>query len=73
MRTPLDCTGRSVFEVTSVAMYLKRDFPASRVYRPTRWPALRLITCGGAFDARTRHYDGNTIAFASFLGSEPTR
>lgn len=62
----------AVFKVSSVALYLKRDFPAAQVYGPTRGPALRLVTCGGAFDNSTRHYEGNVVAFAIYLGSGPT-
>ena len=42
------------FTVTSVQEYSKAHFPASEVYGPEPYPALRLITCGGAFDAGHR-------------------
>ena len=41
----------------------KTRFPTDRVYGPTAGPELRLITCGGAFDAATGHYERNVIAF----------
>jgi sortase (surface protein transpeptidase) len=62
----------AVFKVASVALYPKQDFPAAQVYGSTRQPALRLVTCGGAFDSYTRHYVGNVVAFAIYLGSGPT-
>ena len=58
-------TGETVhFAVTSVQEYPKAHFPASEVYGPEPYPALRLITCGGAFDAATGHYRSNIVAYA---------
>src|SRR5512146_905043 len=45
----------AVFLVTGVREYTKDDFPAKAVYGATRYPALRLITCGGDFDPATGH------------------
>jgi hypothetical protein len=57
--------GKTVhFTVTSVHEYPKAHFPASEVYGPEPYPALRLITCGGAFDAATGHYLSNIVAYA---------
>jgi hypothetical protein len=53
------------FHIRRVERWPKDRFPTARVYRPTRRPTLRLITCGGAFDARSGHYVDNTIVFAS--------
>jgi hypothetical protein len=62
-------SGRTaIFEAYSVAEYLKTKFPTARVYGYTSWPTLRLVTCGGDFDARTHHYLGNTVVFASYVG-----
>jgi hypothetical protein len=58
----------AVFETYSVAEYLKTRFPTSKVYGYTSWPTLRLVTCGGDFDAQTGHYLGNTVVFASYVG-----
>jgi len=58
-----------VFETYSVALYNKTRFPTARVFGYTNWPTLRLITCGGTFDLHTRHYLGNVVAFASYVGS----
>jgi len=51
------------FRVTEVQDFDKTRFPTDRVYGPTAGPELRLITCGGAFDAATGHYERNVIAF----------
>jgi hypothetical protein len=58
-----------VFETYSVALYGKTRFPTAKVFGYTRWPTLRLITCGGAFDQRTGHYLSNVVAFASYVSS----
>jgi hypothetical protein len=34
-------------------------------------PTLRLITCGGDYDAQTHHYLDRTIAFAAYAGERP--
>ena len=52
------------FTVTSVHEYSKAHFPAREVYGAEPYPALRLITCGGAFDAATGHYLSNIVAYA---------
>jgi hypothetical protein len=59
----------AAFRVYSVALYRKSAFPTASVYSYTRWPTLRLITCGGAFDRRTQHYLGNIVVFAKFVGA----
>jgi sortase (surface protein transpeptidase) len=58
-----------VFEIYSVALYQKTQFPTAKVFGYTSWPTLRLITCGGVFDQRSGHYLGNVVAFASYVGS----
>lgn len=59
----------AVFEVTGVRHYPKLSFPTQLVYGNTNNAALRLITCGGAFNSSTGHYVDNIIAFASLVGS----
>ena len=59
----------AVFEVTGVRRYPKARFPTRLVYGNTDHPALRLITCGGSFDAATGHYVDNVVVFASLVGS----
>ena len=61
----------AVFRVTGVRQYLKSRFPAQTVYRATRFAALRLITCGGAFDYATSQYLSSTVVFASLTSSRP--
>jgi Sortase domain len=62
----------AIFRVTGVRQYLKSRFPAKTVYRDaTRFAALRLITCGGAFDYATSQYLSSTVVFAFLVGSRP--
>lgn len=61
----------AVFTVTGVREYAKAAFPTSVVYGNTDFAALRLITCGGAFDYTTGHYLSNTVVFASLTSSHP--
>jgi hypothetical protein len=53
-----------VYEVVERTMYAKRQLPADRVWRSTGAEALVLITCGGGFDERTRHFDSNVVVYA---------
>jgi hypothetical protein len=53
------------FVVQRRERHSKRRFPTETVYGPTRVPALRLITCSGAFDRDTGHYLDNAIVFAT--------
>jgi hypothetical protein len=53
------------FTVRKVEEKPKTTFPTSAVYGNTADPELRLITCGGAFDASTRNYLDNIIVFAT--------
>lgn len=52
------------FQVTRLERMPKTAFPTSEVYLPTAGPELRLVTCGGGFDAATGHYRDNVIAYA---------
>jgi hypothetical protein len=54
--------------VYGAGLYLKTDFPSLGVYGCTRWPTLRLITCGGEFDRRTGQCPGNVVVFAEYVG-----
>lgn len=47
----------------------KTQLPAQEIWGPTDGPALRLITCGGAFDPKTSHYVSNVIVWADGLTS----
>ena len=58
-------SGASVFfRVYAVREYAKTEFPTALVYGPTKAAQLRLVTCGGAFDAQTGHYLDNVVVFA---------
>jgi LPXTG-site transpeptidase (sortase) family protein len=55
------------FRVSGLERWPKAKFPTRRVYARTRGPVLRLVTCSGAFDSSSGHYEDNTIVFASRL------
>jgi Sortase domain len=57
----------AVFRVTGVREYPKSRFPAGTIFGATDYAALRLITCGGAFDYATGHYLSSTVVFASLI------
>lgn len=59
----------AIFEVDGVGQYSKDDFPTELVYGDTDHAALRLITCGGAFDRSERSYVDNIVVFASLANS----
>ena len=59
----------AVFRVTGVRGYAKVDFPTKTIYGAASYAALRLITCGGAFDFSTGHYLSSTVVFASLVSS----
>ncbi|MGR6916335.1 class F sortase [[Actinomadura] parvosata] len=54
----------AVFVVDKVEHAPKRGFPAKKVYAKLRYPGLRLVTCGGAFDRQAHSYEENTIVYA---------
>jgi sortase (surface protein transpeptidase) len=61
-------TGETLtFVVTGSKEASKSRFPTRLVYARTPHPTLRLVTCGGAFDAATGHYVDNYIVFARLL------
>jgi hypothetical protein len=59
----------AVFRVTGVRQYAKSRYPAKIIYGTTSFPALRLITCSGAFDYATRSYLNSTVVFASLTST----
>ncbi len=59
----------AVFRVTGVREYAKDDFPTRTIYGGSRYAALHLITCGGAFDFNTGHYLSSTVVFATLVSS----
>jgi hypothetical protein len=62
----------AVFRVLSVHEYAKDAFPTSLVYGNTAYSALRLITCGGAFDAQAHSYEDDIVAYAELVGPAAT-
>jgi len=58
----------AVFRVDAVDQYSKASFPTQTVYGGVGYAGLRLITCSGAFDRATRHYESNIVVFASLIG-----
>lgn len=54
----------ATFRVDRVEQVSKAAFPTRRVYGATPRPELRLITCGGTFDAATGHYLSNVVVYA---------
>lgn len=55
----------AVFKVNAVEEYSQSAFPTEKVYGNINHAGLRLITCGGSFDLLTRHYNKNTVVYAS--------
>ena len=59
------------FKVTSVAMYLKTNFPDQAVYASKGFSALQLVTCSGVFDTQTGHYLSNIVVYTSLVALTP--
>ncbi|MFI6506519.1 class F sortase [Streptosporangium sp. NPDC050855] len=53
------------FTVDGVEQVSKKAFPSKRVYGNTGEATLRLVTCGGVYNARTGHYTDNIIVYAT--------
>jgi hypothetical protein len=53
------------FTVDGVKAYPKKKFPTDLVYGPNQRAGLRLVTCGGKFDAKAHNYVDNVIVFAT--------
>lgn len=58
----------ATFAVERVEDHPKDHFPTAAVYGDVGHPALRLITCGGAFDEDSGDYEDNVVVFATFVG-----
>jgi hypothetical protein len=59
------------FAVTTVATYLKTQFPSRQVYGSHGYSALQLVTCGGAFNSATGHYLSNVVAYTTLVSTTP--
>jgi hypothetical protein len=57
----------AVFTVSRVARFSKSRFPSEAVYGAIDHAGLRLITCGGAYDAARHKYLDNVVVFASLV------
>ncbi|MFF0598719.1 class F sortase [Streptomyces antibioticus] len=58
--------GRTVtFTVERVEEYEKAKFPTLEVYKNVDHAGLRLVTCGGEFDADRHYYPNNVVVFAT--------
>ena len=58
----------ATFVVDQVTSYPKASFPTDLVYGPSDKPSLRVVTCGGAFDASAGSYLNNVIVLATMTG-----
>jgi len=58
----------AVFAVDGVQKATKTNFPASAVYGNVSYPALRLVTCGGPFNAKTGEYLDSIVVYAHLAG-----
>ena len=59
----MTASGRLTYVVQAVRSYPKAALPVE-VFDRSGAPRLVLITCGGSFDRRTRHYADNIVAYA---------
>jgi sortase (surface protein transpeptidase) len=55
----------AVFKVIGLKQVPQSDFPAQEVYGNIKYAGIRLITCGGTFDASTDHYTDNTVVYGA--------
>ena len=62
---------KPVFRVIRIAQFPKDHFPTNLVYGNIDHAGLRLITCGGTFNARSGHYEDNLVAFADLVAPAP--
>lgn len=60
----------AIFEVDKVRTYAKKNFPTDTVYNDIDHAGLRILTCGGAFDASAGSYVDNTVIFASLVDTK---
>ena len=66
--TVTDVEGGAVrYSVTEVLDVPKAEFPTARVFGAQPTDQLRLVTCGGAFDRASGHYEENRVVFAEPL------
>jgi sortase (surface protein transpeptidase) len=56
--------GDTRYRVEARRVYAKATIP-SQIFNASGPPQLVLVTCGGPFDAKTRHYADNVVVFAT--------
>lgn len=54
----------TAYVVTGRREYPKQALPAEEVFSQTVGERLVLVTCGGRFDRKTRHYEDNIVVYA---------
>jgi Sortase domain len=64
--------GRAVFAVSRVATFEKSRFPTRRVFGDLGYAGLRLVTCGGTYDAQSHRYLHNVVVFARLVSVHRT-
>lgn len=57
----------AVFAVRRVRGYAKERFPTRAVYGPLDHAGLRLVTCGGPYDAGRHRFADNVVVFADLV------
>jgi len=63
----------AVFTVNRVARFSKSVFPSQEVYGAIDHAGLRLITCGGTYDAVKHRYLDNVVVFARLVAVHEAR
>jgi LPXTG-site transpeptidase (sortase) family protein len=57
----------ATFQADTSELVLKTKLPVDRVWNKTTQPVLRLITCGGKWDASIGHYLSNLIVYCHLV------
>ena len=57
----------ATFQADSSELVLKKDLPKDRIWNNTTQPVLRLVTCGGKWDASIGHYLSNLIVYCHLV------
>ncbi|WP_157530033.1 class F sortase [Microtetraspora niveoalba] len=59
----------AIFTVDGVEQVGKTTFPTNRVYGNIATSGLRLITCGGVYNAKNHSYTDNIVVYATMTGT----
>jgi sortase (surface protein transpeptidase) len=62
----------AVFAVLRVARFVKTQFPTKQVFGAVNYAGLRLITCGGRYDASVHRYLDNVVVFTRLVDVHPS-